>query len=44
MLVSELLLTIESLAKENGLSKPYIVGGLPRDRAFGLSNEIKAKC
>jgi tRNA nucleotidyltransferase/poly(A) polymerase len=32
--VRENLLRIKSIAKENGLSTPYIVGGLPRDKVL----------
>jgi len=36
MNLDELLATIESVASENGLSKPLMVGGVPRDRVIGL--------
>jgi len=36
MNLDELLATIESVASESGLSKPLIVGGVPRDRIIGL--------
>lgn len=41
MHLEELLNSLDRLAKENDISKPYIVGGLPRDRAFGMSSEVK---
>lgn len=41
MLLSELLSLLGELAETNGISTPYIVGGLPRDRMFGLSDAIK---
>lgn len=41
MRVSQLLNALRDIAKRNGLSKPYIVGGIPRDRAFGAPEEIK---
>lgn len=37
MELTELLSTIKMLAKNQGLSEPYIVGGYPRDKAFGFS-------
>jgi tRNA nucleotidyltransferase (CCA-adding enzyme) len=36
MLIQDLLDRLEELAKEKELSTPYIVGGLPRDKAFGI--------
>lgn len=36
MLVQDLLKKLEELAKNKGLPTPYIVGGLPRDKAFGI--------
>jgi poly(A) polymerase len=33
--IHELLSTIDSLAKQNGLNRPFIVGGVPRDRVLG---------
>lgn len=41
MRLSKLLGILRSVAKKNGLSKPYIVGGIPRDQAFGVPSEIK---
>jgi len=41
MRISELLSTFAQIARDNKISEPYIVGGLPRDQAFGLSSEIK---
>jgi tRNA nucleotidyltransferase/poly(A) polymerase len=36
MLLAELLAKLENLAKDNNISEPYIVGGLPRDVAIGM--------
>jgi len=36
MLVQDLLSTLEAIAKGKDLATPYIVGGLPRDKAFGM--------
>src|SRR5271157_4687300 len=36
MKLDELLSTIESTAADNGINKPLIVGGVPRDRLIGL--------
>ena len=33
--INELLSTIGELANKSGLSKPFIVGGTPRDRLMG---------
>jgi tRNA nucleotidyltransferase/poly(A) polymerase len=41
MQLSELLFELGKIAEERGLSKPYIVGGLPRDIAFGLPLSVK---
>lgn len=41
MKLSEMLVLIGKLAKENNLAEPYIVGGIPRDRAFGKPEVIK---
>lgn len=41
MKISELLQTLENIADENGISKPYIVGGLPRDKVFGIIENVK---
>jgi tRNA nucleotidyltransferase (CCA-adding enzyme) len=41
MRISELLATLAQIARDNKISEPYIVGGLPRDKAFGLTHEIK---
>jgi len=41
MLLSELLSTLGDLAKKNGLLEPYVVGGLPRDRLFGVAAQVK---
>jgi tRNA nucleotidyltransferase/poly(A) polymerase len=35
------LLEIKRLAKDNGLSEPYIVGGLPRDKILNRSRKIE---
>ena len=36
MHLEELLNSLSRLAKENDISEPYIVGGLPRDKVFGI--------
>jgi tRNA nucleotidyltransferase (CCA-adding enzyme) len=41
MKLSELLQSLDRIAKENNISTPYIVGGLPRDRVFGTADDIK---
>ena len=42
MRLEELLSSLDRLAKENDLSTPYIVGGLPRDKIMGISaKEVK---
>jgi poly(A) polymerase len=41
MKLSELLQTLTKVAKDYELSEPYIVGGLPRDRAFDVVSDIK---
>ena len=41
MHLEELLNSLSRLAKENNISEPYIVGGLPRDKAFGTPTEVK---
>lgn len=40
MKLHDLLAIIERTAEENGLSKPFIVGGTPRDRVRGEAKEI----
>lgn len=39
MQLQELLNRLEEMAKEKGILVPYIVGGLPRDKALGLPLE-----
>jgi tRNA nucleotidyltransferase/poly(A) polymerase len=41
MRLSKLLQVLNGLAKEKNISEPYIVGGLPRDKTFGLITEVK---
>jgi len=41
MKLSDLLRSLDRIAKEHRISTPYIVGGLPRDREFGVAEEIK---
>ncbi len=41
MRLSDLLRSLDRIAKTNNISTPYIVGGLPRDREFGVAEEIK---
>lgn len=40
MRLSELLSSLEILAKENRINTPFIVGGFPRDRVLGLSSDV----
>lgn len=40
MRLSELLSSLETIAKENKIRTPFIVGGLPRDRVLGLSPDM----
>ena len=40
MKLSKLLIFIKDLAKAKGISEPFIVGGLPRDRILGNPNEF----
>ena len=39
--LKEILLHIKRLAKDNGLSEPYIVGGLPRDKLLNRSRKVQ---
>lgn len=39
--VKDVLLDIKRLAKERGLSEPYIVGGLPRDKILNRARKIE---
>lgn len=39
--VKETLFKIKELAKDNGLSEPYIVGGLPRDKILNRSRKVE---
>lgn len=41
MKISELLKILEDIADKNKISKPYIVGGLPRDKEFGIIEYVK---
>jgi len=42
MRLEELLNSLSRLAKENDLTIPYIVGGLPRDKIMGIpAKEVK---
>lgn len=41
MKLSKLLQTLERIAEEYEISTPYIVGGLPRDKAFGIIENVK---
>lgn len=41
MLLSELLAALGDMAAKNGLSEPHIVGGLPRDRLFGVAAQVR---
>lgn len=40
MTIRDTLLTIKTLANENHLSEPFIVGGMPRDKVLNKSEEI----
>lgn len=40
MRLSELLSSLEIIAKENKIRIPFVVGGLPRDRVLGLSPDM----
>jgi len=40
MSISRSLLRLQELAKENGLSQPYIVGGVPRNAVIGGPHEL----
>jgi poly(A) polymerase len=40
MKLREILDTIDKVAKDRGLSQPFIVGGVPRDRVRGVAKEI----
>lgn len=40
MKVANVLLTISNIAKDNGLSKPYICGGLPRDKVLDRKGDF----
>lgn len=39
--IRDILLDIKRLAKENGLSEPYIVGGMPRDKVLNRAHDIE---
>lgn len=39
MVILDILAQISTLAKENGIPKPFIVGGLPRDKLLGRGSE-----
>jgi tRNA nucleotidyltransferase/poly(A) polymerase len=39
--VRDVLLDVKRLAKDNGLSEPYIVGGLPRDKILNRINKVE---
>jgi tRNA nucleotidyltransferase (CCA-adding enzyme) len=41
MLLSELLNILGDMARKNGLSEPYVVGGLPRDKLFGIAAQVR---
>ncbi|MCK9567724.1 hypothetical protein M0R72_02090 [Candidatus Pacearchaeota archaeon] len=39
--IKDVLLEVKRLAKDNGLSEPYIVGGLPRDKILNRINKVE---
>jgi tRNA nucleotidyltransferase/poly(A) polymerase len=39
--IRDVLLEVKRLAKDNGLSEPYIVGGLPRDKILHHINKVE---
>lgn len=39
--IKDALLEVKRLAKDNGLSEPYIVGGLPRDKILNRINKVE---
>lgn len=39
--IKDILLEVKRLAKDNGLSEPYIVGGLPRDKILNRINKVE---
>ena len=41
MSIKNVLIELKRLANDNGLSEPYIVGGLPRDKVLGREREIE---
>ena len=41
MLLSELLYELNNIATQNGISTPFVVGGLPRDKVFGFASNVK---
>lgn len=41
MTIRSILLDIKTIAQENMISEPYIVGGLPRDKAMGQMSNIE---
>jgi len=40
MKLSELLTKLEKISKDYDIPDPYIVGGLPRDKAFGVAQNV----
>ena len=40
MKLDELLSKIEDIANSNGINKPFMVGGVPRDRIIGIRDEV----
>jgi hypothetical protein len=41
MSIKDVLLSLKILSKNNGLSEPYIVGGLPRDKLLDMSRKVE---
>lgn len=40
MAIRDVLIELKKLSKDNGLSEPFLVGGLPRDKLLGRSRKV----
>jgi tRNA nucleotidyltransferase/poly(A) polymerase len=40
MAIRDVLLKMKTIAKENGLSEPFLVGGVPRDKVIGINRKV----